>query len=247
MSPSTGPLVCSELMADHACSGELLMTHDSCVKILIADDDALVRDALKKLLEKEQDFRVVGMARNGSEIQDQLAGLNPDLLLLDLNMRRESGLEIMRSLNGSAHKVRVILLTACVENGEVVEALRLGARGVVMKNTASQLLYKGIRAVISGEYWIDHKSVSDLVHALQVAPVPARNGGSSNSFGLTPRELDILRAIMDGCTNRDIAQKCSISAQTVKHHLTSIFQKVGVSNRLELSLFAMNNHLTLEC
>jgi DNA-binding NarL/FixJ family response regulator len=247
MSPSTGVLVCDELMADHACSGELMLKDDPCVKILIADDHALVRDALKKLLEQEPDFRVVGVACNGSEIQDQLARLNPDVLLLDLNMRRESGLEIMRSLNGSAQEVRVILLTARIENGEVVEAVRLGARGVVMKNTASQLLYKGIRAVMSGEHWIDHKSVSDLVRALQDAPVPVRNGGSSNSFGLTPRELDILRAIMDGCTNRDIAQKCSISAQTVKHHLTSIFHKVGVSNRLELSLFAMNNHLTLEC
>ena len=112
-------------------------------------------------------------------------------------MRRESGLEILRSLSSSAHRVRVILLTASVENGDVVEALRLGACGVVLKNTAPQLLYKGIRAVMSGEYWVDHKSISDLLRALQVAPVPARSLGSSNFFGLTPRERDMLQALIN--------------------------------------------------
>jgi DNA-binding NarL/FixJ family response regulator len=227
-------------------SGELMHKRGPYIKILIADDRALLRDALRKLLEKEPDFEVVGVARSGSEVEDQLARLKPDVLLLDLNMRGESGLEILRNLNGATRDLRIILLTSYLENGEVVEALRLGACGVVMKENASHLLFKGIRAVMSGEYWVDHKSISGLVRALQLAPTSAHNGGSSNSFGLTPRELEILRAIMDGCTNREIGQKFSISAQTVKHHLTSIFQKAGVSNRLELALLAMNNRLTLE-
>jgi two-component system nitrate/nitrite response regulator NarL len=232
-------------MIDHACAGEV-MKHDPCVRILIADDHTLQRDALKKLLEKERDFRVVGVTRTGSGIRDQVARLNPEVLLLDLNMRRESGLEIVRSLNNSAHKVRVILLTTSVEDGDVVEALRLGACGVVMKHTAPQLLYKGIRAVMSGEYWVDHKSISDLLCALKTARAAARKFESSNFLGLTRRELEMMRAVMEGCTNRDIAQKFSISAQTVKHHLTSIFHKVGVSNRLELSLFAMNNRVIFD-
>ena len=230
-----------------ASPGNLRNCNHKSVKILIADDRALLRDALKKLLEKEPDFEVVGVARNGGEVEGQLTKLKPDVLLLDLNMRRQSGIEVMRSLNGLAREVRIILLTAASVENQVVEALRLGARGVIMKDNASHLLYKGIRAVMSGEYWVDHKSISELVRALQGASATARNGGNAASFGLTPRELEILRAIMDGCTNREIGQKFSISAQTVKHHLTSIFQKAGVSNRLELALLAMNNRLTLEC
>jgi DNA-binding NarL/FixJ family response regulator len=246
MSPQTILPELEERAEAPVATGDFMQKQAPTIKILIADDRALLRDALRKLLEREPDFDVIGAAKNSTEVQDMLAKFKPDVLLLDLNMRRESGLEIMRTLNGIARDVRIILLSSCVENGEVVEALRLGARGVVKKTSPSHLLYKGIRAVMTGEYWVDHKSISDLVRALQVAPTPARSGGSANSFSLTPREHEILHAIMDGCTNREIGQKFSISAQTVKHHLTSIFQKVGVPNRLELALLAMNNRLNFE-
>jgi len=246
MSPTMNLLEIGEQADTPVFTGDLMQKHVPAIKILIADDRALLRDALKKLLEREADFDVIGVAKNSDEVKDLVTRLKPDVVLLNLNMRGESGLEIMRNLGGSIHGVRILLLIPSVENGEVVEALRLGARGVVLKSSASHLLFKGIRAVMTGEYWVDHKSINDLVRALQAAPAPARSGGSSNSYALTPREHEILHAIMDGCTNREIGEKFSISAQTVKHHLTSIFQKVGVPNRLELALLAMSNRLTLE-
>jgi two-component system nitrate/nitrite response regulator NarL len=216
------------------------------VKILIADKHALFCGAIKKLLEKEPDFQVVGEVRRGAEVKEKLATLRPDVLLLDLNMSSASGLEILRTLEGACRDVLVIVLAADFKNDELVEVLRLGARGILNKDMPSQLLYKSIRAVMSGECWIDRKSVRHLVRALQVVPAPKSGAGSSNDFGLTKRELQILSTIVDGYTNKDIAKKLSISEQTVKHHLTSIFNKVGVPNRLELALFAMNNNLVVE-
>jgi two-component system nitrate/nitrite response regulator NarL len=214
------------------------------VKILVADDHELLRDAIRKLLEKEADFEVVGTARNSRELLEHVGARKPDVLLLDMSLNRESGLDILRSLESS--EVRVILLATSIETNHVTAALRLGARGVVMKDSASQLLYKAIRGVMSGEFWVERKSVGDLVRALRVAPTQVQETKSGNSHGLTRREMEILRAIVDGCTNKDIAQKFAISEQTVKHHLTNIFGKMGVSNRLELALAAMNRRLVLE-
>ena len=228
------------------CSSDAAVMNNGRIRILIADDHAMQRDALRKLLEREKNFSVVGEAKDGREILAQLPKLHPDLLLLDMNLRRESGLEVVRNLNGSARDLRILLLTETISNGEVIEALRLGACGVVMKNAASQLLFKGIRAVMAGQYWIDRESVAGLVRALQIAPSRERTPESSSSFGLTGREVEILTAIVDGYANKEIAKKLAISEQTVKHHLTRIFGKLGVANRLELALFAMSNHLAVE-
>ncbi len=216
------------------------------IKILLADDQELLRDAIRKLLEKQADFEVAGVARNGREILDLVSRTEPDVLLLDLSLNHESGLDILRSLEGLPHRVKVILLTAAIDDDQVVVALRLGARGVVMKDSASQLLYKSIRVVSSGEYWVERKSVAELVRALRAAPSHAQEAESAASNGLTRRELEILRTIVDGCTNKDIAQKFAISEQTVKHHLTNIFCKMGVSNRLELALIAMSRRMVSE-
>ncbi len=213
------------------------------VRILIADDQELLRDALQRLLEKQPDFEVVGSVRNGRELNDMLDRLKPDVLLLDTRLNRESGFEILRALDGLAGVVRVIMLAASIEYEQVVEALRLGARGVVTKDSASTLLYKSIRSVMSGEYWVDHRSVAELVRALRIVPEPVRDGESNAPHGLTFRELEILKTIVDGCTNKDIALRFSISEQTVKHHLTNIYGKMGVSNRLELALVAMNRRI----
>jgi len=123
-----------------------------------------------------------------------------------------------------------------------VEALQIGARGVVSKETATELLFKSIRTVVAGQYWVGRQEVSDLVAALR-GLLPAGADERSRSFGLTKRELEIVAAIVEGCTNRDIAQKFTLSEDTVKHHLTHIFDKLGVSNRLELAMFAVNHRL----
>jgi two-component system nitrate/nitrite response regulator NarL len=153
------------------------------------------------------------------------------------------GLEALAELAQAHAPVRTIVLTAAIERAQIVEALQLGARGIVLKESATQLLLKSIHSVMAGEYWVGRESVSDLVSTLRELMAPAAEEARKKTFGLTPRELEVISTIVAGYTNKDIAQKFSISEQTVKHHLTNIFDKLGVSNRLELALFAVNHHL----
>ncbi len=214
------------------------------IRIVIADDHALFRAGLRMLLETEADLRVLAEAADGVEELDAVRTHNPDVLLLDLLMPRQPGLEVLRSLADAASSVRTIMLTAAIDNAQMIEALQLGAQGVVLKDCAPQLLVKGIRAVVSGEYWVGRERVSNLVRYLQTIKTPSQVEASPRQkFGLTKRELQVIAAIVSGDTNKDIAQRYSLSEDTVKHHLTNIFDKCGLSNRLELALFAVNHRL----
>jgi two-component system, NarL family, nitrate/nitrite response regulator NarL len=212
-------------------------------RILIADDHAIFRAGLRKLLESEQGFEVVGEAADGAETARLVCQRTPDVLLLDLAMPRGSGLEVLRELAGSESPVHTILLTAAIEKKQILEALQLGARGVVLKEAATELLFRCIRAVMSGQYWVGRESVSDLVKTLRELVAGPGEEARQRKFRLTRRELNIIAVIVAGYTNKDIAEKFSISEQTVKHHLSNIFDKLGVSTRLELALFAVNHQL----
>jgi two-component system, NarL family, nitrate/nitrite response regulator NarL len=213
------------------------------VRILIADDHPIFRDGLKRLLESEGEFKVIGEACDGVEAVTMARQLIPEIMLLDLAMPRRQGLETLRELASDARSVRVILLTAAAEKEQIVEALQLGARGVVLKDSATQILLKSIRAVMNGEYWVGRESVSNLVQYLRTLVTPPSAFPQRNKYRLTPRELEIIAAVVAGFANKEIAQYFKISEDTVKHHLSNIFDKVGVSSRLELALFAVNQSL----
>lgn len=210
------------------------------VRILVADDHPVVRIGVRHLLQSEASFTIVGESTDGRDILDLVRRLQPDVLLLDLAMPGSSGLDVLRQLRCEPASPRAILLTAAIEQWQLVEALELGARAVVMKDAAARDLIEAIHAVSDGQYWINQRSTGNLVDMLLRR---AELGAQHNQFGLSTRELQVISAVVGGCTNKDIAQTLSICEDTVKRHLTNIFDKVGVSNRLELGLFAVHHKL----
>jgi DNA-binding NarL/FixJ family response regulator len=215
------------------------------IRVLIADDHPIFRDGLRTLLEHDGAFKVVGEAEDGAQAAQLARELKPDVLLLDLAMPRVPGLDALRDLSSHHDPVRIILLTAAIEKNEMVTALQLGARGIVLKDTATKLLFKSIRHVMAGEYWVGRGSVGSLVDALrELTPRDLDPHPRKKVFGLTKRELEVVGAIVSGFTNKEIAKNLGLSEDTVKHHVTNIFNKLGVSNRLELALFAVHHKLT---
>jgi len=213
------------------------------VHILIADDHPVFRLGLRKLLEAEPGLCVVGEAVDGEEALKMVREFKPELLLLDLSMPKVHGLDALRDLGKSEIQTRTIVLTASIAREQVIEALQLGAHGIVMKHSATDLLIKSIHSVMAGQYWLGQESISDLVQVIRRVTPQHTGSKTRQDFGLTPREREVVGLIVAGYTNKDLAQKLGISEQTVKHHLTNIFDKLGVSNRLELVLFAIDNQL----
>ena len=212
------------------------------IKVLIADDHPVVRIGLRNMLQADHQMRVVAEARDGLEALHMARTLQPDILLLDLAMPKMPGMDALRELTTGTTSTRTIVLTGLVDKRQILEALQLGARGVVLKDAVVEHLSACIRAVMQGQYWLEGRPVQNLVQVLhdlaaQTAP-PSRK-----TFGLTGRELEVVTLITEGSTNKHIAVTFGISEETVKRHLTNIFNKLGVGNRLELALFALNHNL----
>lgn len=224
------------------------MDNKKTIHIVIADDHPIFRDGLRRLLEAESDLKVIGEASDGAEAVKLARQLKPDILLLDLAMPKHPGLEALKDLSSGTGPggTRVILLTAAAEKSQIVEALQLGARGVVLKDSATQLLLKAIHTVMAGEYWVGRESVANLVQYLRNLLQSSGEEARQKKYGLTPRELEIVSTVVEGYSNKEIAGHFKISEDTVKHHLSNIFDKLGVSTRLELALFAVNQSLPLK-
>jgi DNA-binding NarL/FixJ family response regulator len=214
------------------------------VRILVADDHPIFRNGLCTLLVAEPGFVVVGEAVDGAEAVRLVRSLQPDILLLDLAMPVASGMEVLAEVSRATPSVRTVIVTASIEKPDVVKAFQIGAAGVVLKTSPPHLVFKCIRSVMRGELWIGREAVSDLVQALRHYSGTVDQGNSARErFGLSPRELEITAAVVAGLSNKEIALKLRLSGDTVKHHLTRIFNKMGASNRLELALFAVHHRI----
>jgi DNA-binding NarL/FixJ family response regulator len=210
------------------------------IKLLIADDHAIFRDALRKLLDSDDEITIVGEAGNGTECIKMLDKLRPDILLLDLRMPHKSGLAVLEEVNFDTLPTRVIVLTAAEDDGDLVRAMRLGARGIVLKESAIDLLIKSIHRVHAGEIWLDSRMTAGVINAFSAS---SKSHARSEKPLVSDREMEVVQLVAQGTQNKEIGKKLFISEQTVKNHLHNIFDKLGVSDRLELALYAIHHHL----
>jgi DNA-binding NarL/FixJ family response regulator len=211
------------------------------INILIAVSHAIFRDGLRALLQMEHGFHVVGEAPDGEAAVRLATQIKPDILLLDMMIPKRNGLDVLRQLRRLDLPVRVLALAGDAGKDMSMQALNLGARGVILNTSQSATLYEAIRKVMAGEYWVSPENVASLVERLK--NTTQRASAPNPRFGLTPRELEIVVAVVSGYSNPEIAEKLALSEQTVKHHLTHVFDKLGVYSRVELALFAVNHNL----
>ena len=209
---------------------------DATVRLAIVDDHPIFRDGLRRLLESEPGLTVVAEGADGMDAIRIAKDTHPDVMLLDVAMPRLDGVNALSAPEMA--DTRVIVLTAALDERQVVKAVELGARGIVLKESATRTLIDSIRGVMNGRLMVGPDVAETLTQS-----AGRRSDRESRPYGLTARECDIVGAISQGKSNRDIASDLGISLQTVKHHLTSVFDKTGTTSRLELALVALKQQL----
>jgi len=212
------------------------------IRIALADSHTLFRAGLRKLLAAQRDFDVVGEAGSAAETLGLIETHPMDLLLLDLNLPGAGGLDLLREITLRQVPARTLLLTASDNEEQLAQAMKLGACGVVLKTTATDQLLQAIHKVLAGEVWLDPKVTATVVRHLAEGR-GSEGRGRDTPGGLTPREREIAALVGQGYRYREIAAMLSISEQTVKNHLRNMFQKLGVSDRLQLALYAIHHNL----
>ena len=204
------------------------------IRIVLADDHPLILDALAGLLRGEDGFEIAAACSTGADALAAVRRHQPDILILDLRMPDLDGLGVLRALAADDLPTRTILLTAVIEESEILEAIRLGVSGVVLKEMASASVVQCVRKVHAGERWLENRSAALLIDKLARRETAAQ---------LTPRELELVTLIGHGLRNKEIAARLSISQQTVKVHLSNIYEKLGVDGRLALLRYAEDHGL----
>ncbi len=209
-------------------------------RVLIADGQLSFCHRLRQMLERRRDIQVVAEASDASSAYRVMRQLRPDILLIDLGLCQQS--EPLDLDGGGQSPQRTIVMLAAIDKNAIVEAFRFGAHGIVLKTADPSMWGKSIRRVMDGRYCFEDRSVAVLLEAFR-ASFGLRDASIQKQYGLTARELEIVTEIAAGHSNRVVGQRFAICERTVKHHLTNIFDKVGVSNRVELALFALNHRL----
>jgi DNA-binding NarL/FixJ family response regulator len=213
-------------------------------RIFIISAHAVYREALRLLLERERGFRVVGGAADCVAAARPVHGSKPDILLLDLPSAALPDRHTLRKLVTICARTRLVVLAPDLGRLAITEALLLGVRGVVLKSAPVDIFFSSLRAIVSGQYCVGREDLGDLVQTLDAVTAETPEAGRA-VFGLTARELEILSVLVPGCADEEIARHCGISERTVKHHLKSILHKLGLTSRLELTVFALQHQLVV--
>ena len=209
------------------------------IRILLADDHPIVLDGLEALFRLERDIQVVGRCRSGDEVLPAIRHHKPDLLLLDIRMPGMDGMEVLRALHHERLGTRVVLLAATFEDEQLVEALRLGVRGMVLKELAPPLLIECVRRVYAGGQWIEQQASARVLQSL----VRREAAEKELARDLTPREVELVRLAASGLRNREMSRRLEISEGTVKMHLHNVYRKLKLENRVELANYARQKGL----
>ena len=213
------------------------------IRIMIVDDHAVIRAGLRMLIEQDQAMTVVAMAGTPAEALTLAASEKPDIIVLDLILGEEDGLDFLPELTKVSSNSRVLVLTGVQTPESHRTAIRRGAMGIVLKQQAAELLLKAIKKVHDGEVWIDRSMIGSVLSDVRSEQHTAANPEASKINALTAREREVISLVSRGLKNRIIGQRLFISETTVTHHLSSIYAKLGVSDRLELVVYAFANQL----
>lgn len=213
------------------------------IRIIIADERPIFRQGLRRLLESDGGLCVVAEASDAARTAALVREIKPDVLLIDLDLSVELKIETLITL-GASSPVRIVTMVSTDEKADILRAFMLGVHGIVLKASAPRVLLNSIHSVMAGQYSLEHESLSILVEALRAVRANGNGASFPRDYGLTRRELDIITKIASGRSNKEVGEEFSISERTVKHHLTNIFTKVGVTSRLQLALFAVSHNLS---
>lgn len=209
------------------------------IKLVLVDDHPLVLNGLQQLFATEPDIEVLACCSDGNTAVESVSSYRPDILVLDLKMPKIGGLTVLREVQKQKLLVKVVVLTAALDEDEVLEAIQLGVRGVVLKEMAPQLLIQCIRKVYNGGEWLEKNSVGRALEKI----LKRETAMQQVTLLLTPREIDLVRLVAQGCSNKQIAEQRHISEGTVKAHLHNIFDKLKVKSRMALTLYAQSKGL----